>query len=247
MSQPETVVGRVSGEHWAGRLYMRHLSLYCTRLLVPTRVSPDQVTGTMFLTGPAAALVATVPHLWSAFVAALLIQLQGYLDCVDGELARWRGRSGPSGIFLDRLGHYVTDASLAAAIGVRAGGGLGHLAGWTTVGLATACLVLLTKAETDLVFVARFQSDRERLPDDGLVAAPRAGLLRTLRRLLAVMPLNRALLAMEMTFLLIAASIAAAATSSRLPEQVLAAALLGVAAFVAVARLPSILSSARLR
>jgi len=51
VSQPATVVGRVSGEHWAGRLFHRHLSLHVTRLLVPTRVTPNSVTATMFLTG----------------------------------------------------------------------------------------------------------------------------------------------------------------------------------------------------
>ena len=247
VAQPDTVVRRASGEHWAGRLYMRHISLYCTRLLAPTRVSPDHVTASMFVTGPGAALVATVPHVWSAVVAVVLIQVQGYLDCVDGELARWRGRTGPSGVFLDRLGHYVTDAGLAAAVGVRADGGLAHVGGWTTLGLAAACLVLLTKAQTDLVLVARYQSGRERLPDEAAVAAPRQDLLRRLRRILAVMPLNRALLAMEMTFLLLVAAVVAAATTSRAPEQVLTVALLAVAGFVGVARLPSILSSARLR
>jgi hypothetical protein len=226
---------------------MRHISLYTTRALVPTAVTPDAVTATMFVTGPGAALVATVPHLWSAVVAVLLIQLQGYLDCVDGELARWRGTTGPRGVFLDRLGHYVTDAALVAAVGVRADGGLGHVRGWTTLGLAAACLVLMTKAQTDLVLVARFQSGRERLPDAASVSAPRGGLLRSLRRLLVVVPLNRALLAMELTFLLLVAAVVAAALTSATPVQVLTATLVGIAGFVAVARMPSILSSARLR
>ena len=41
VAQPETVVGRVSGEHWAGRLYMRQISIHLTRALVNTRVTPD--------------------------------------------------------------------------------------------------------------------------------------------------------------------------------------------------------------
>src|SRR5699024_11948236 len=42
--QPLDVLGRVSGEHWAGRLYMRHVSLYLTRALLPTRITPNGVT-----------------------------------------------------------------------------------------------------------------------------------------------------------------------------------------------------------
>lgn len=226
---------------------MRHLSPYVTRLLVPTRVSPDLVTWWMLLCGVGAALVATVPHVWAAVAAVVLIQLQGLLDCVDGELARWRERTGPSGVFIDRLGHYVTDAGLAAGVGVRADGGFGSIGGWTTLGLATACLVLLVKAQTDLVLVARFSSGRPRLPDEAETAAPRARGLREIRRLVGVVPVNRALLAMEMTFLLLAAAIADAAGAEPTATHVLAVVLLATAAFVVVARLPSILSSARLR
>jgi len=247
VAQPDVVVGRVSGEHWAGRLYQRHLSIYVTRLLIPTAVTPDMVTWLMFPLGIGAALVMTIPHVWAAVVAVVLIQLQGLFDCVDGELARWRERSSPSGVFLDRLGHYVTDASLAAAVGVRAGGGLGQLAGWTSIGLATACLVLLTKAETDLVLVARYQSGRERLPDERETAAPRGGLLRRLRRFIAVMPINRALLAMEVTLLVTLAAVIDAAGAAPHATRALSVALLAVAGFVVVARLPSILTSARLR
>lgn len=247
MAQPQTVVGRVSGEHWAGKLYMRHASIHVTRMLVPTPVTPDLVTWSMLLCGVAAAVATTVPHVWAAVVALVLIQLQGLLDCVDGELARWRGRTGPSGVFIDRLGHYVTDAGLVAAIGVRADGGLAHMHGWTTVGLAAAFLALLVKAETDLVQVARFQSGLPRVPDVAEVAAPRAGLLRRLRRLVAVLPVNRLLLAMELTFLALAATVADALASSQQASRVLTVVVLALAGFVSVARLPSILTSARLR
>lgn len=247
VAQPPSVVGRVSGEHWAGKLYQRHLSIYVTRLLVPTRVQPDTVTWLMFPFGLGAAAVLTVPHVWAAVVAVVLIQLQGLFDCVDGELARWRRQFAPSGVFLDRLGHYVTDAGLAAAVGVRADGGFTHVAGWTSIGLAAAGLVLLTKAQTDLVLVARYQSGKERLPDASATAAPRAGLLRRLRRFIAVLPVNRALLAMEMTFLVTAAAVADALHGGRTATQVLSAALLATAGFVVIARLPSILTSARLR
>ena len=44
VAQPEGVLGRRSGEHWAGRLYMRHVSIYATRVLVALRVAPNTVT-----------------------------------------------------------------------------------------------------------------------------------------------------------------------------------------------------------
>ena len=36
-TQPDSIFARNSGEHWAGRLYMRRLSPYLTRLLLRTR------------------------------------------------------------------------------------------------------------------------------------------------------------------------------------------------------------------
>ena len=135
---------------------MRRLSIHFTRLILPSRITPDMLTATMGVLGIAAAVVLTVPALWSALVMFVLLQLQLLLDCSDGELARWRGPAGGArGVYIDNLSHWVTDACLLAAVAVRADNGLGSIDGWTTVGLATAVLALLVHAETDLVYVAR--------------------------------------------------------------------------------------------
>jgi phosphatidylglycerophosphate synthase len=247
VSQPDTVVGRVSGEHWAGRLYMRHLSIHVTRVLVPTRITPNAVTWSMMVAGVGAALVLTVPHVWAAVVAVLLVQLQGLLDCTDGELARWRGQSDPVGIYLDRLGHYVTDAGLAVAVGVHAQGGLGTLGGWTVIGLCCGFLALLTKAETDLVHVARAQSRRPPVLDDAEVAAPQAAGLRRIRSIATTIPFNRALLAIELSVLALVASIVDAARGDLTAMHVLDVVLLVIAGIVVVGHLLAVVSSARLR
>jgi phosphatidylglycerophosphate synthase len=247
VAQPPTVVGRVSGEHWAGRLYMRQVSIRLTRLLIPTRVSADAVTASMLITGPAAALALTVPHLWGAAVAFVVIQLQALLDCSDGELARWRRRTGPIGIYLDRLGHYVTDGSLAVAVGVRADGGLGSIDGWTMVGLVTGFLVLVTKAETDLVHVARAQSDRPRVADTAAAAQPRAGLVRQLRAMATTLPFNRALLAIEMTGIALIVAVIDASRGGLGAARVLDVVLLIIAGIVVAGHLVATVTSDRLR
>src|SRR5581483_7779676 len=132
--------------------------------------------------GIGAAVVMTVPHLWAAAVAVVLIQLQGLVDCMDGELARWRRQFAPVGIYADRIAHYVTDAGLAVAVGVRADGGFGSMNGWTMVGLCAGFVVLVTKAETDLVHTARALSGREPAHDTAAVAQSHASLVRRLRR-----------------------------------------------------------------
>ena len=40
VTQPATVTGRPSSEHWTGTLYMRRISPYLTRLLLPTGSLP---------------------------------------------------------------------------------------------------------------------------------------------------------------------------------------------------------------
>ena len=103
-TQPASIFARNSGEHWAGRLYVRRLSPYVTRALLPTRVSPNAVTWGMLVVGLAAAAVLTLPGLGpGARRRSLLIQLQILLDCSDGELARWRRQFSPAGIYLDRF------------------------------------------------------------------------------------------------------------------------------------------------
>jgi phosphatidylglycerophosphate synthase len=247
VAQPESTVGRASGEHWAGRLYMRHLSIYCTRALVNTRVTPDSLTWLLVGVGVAAALVMTVPHLWAAVVALVLIQVQGLVDCMDGELARWRQRTGPVGIYLDRIAHYVTDAGLAVAVGIHADGGLQSIDGWTTLGLATGFVVLLTKAETDLVHTARALSGRAPTIDTASVAVPHVSLVRRLRRIAGTLPINRALLAMELTGLAVVAGAIDATRGGLGATQVLSVVLLVIAGIVVVGHLLSIVTSDRMR
>lgn len=247
VTQPDTVVGRVSAEHWAGRLYMRRASVYVTRAVIPTPLTPDALTWLMLGCGVAAAVVLTVPTWWSALLAVVLVQLQGLLDCSDGELARWRQQTGPSGIYIDRLAHWVTDGGLVVAVGIHADGGLASMGGWTSLGLAGGFVVLLTKAETELVHVARALSGLPMNRDTQEVARPRHGWISRLRSLAATLPFNRILLAMELSGLALIASVVDAAAGYATAMQTLSVVLLVTALVVVVGHLVAILSSSRLR
>ena len=87
---------------------------------MPTRVTPNALTWGMIVAGVAAAAALTVPGLWGAVAAVLLIQLQILLDCSDGELARWRDVRSTAGIYLDRIAHNLTEAALPIALAIRA-------------------------------------------------------------------------------------------------------------------------------
>ena len=241
VAQPASIFERNSGEHWAGRLYVRRYSAQLTRLLIPTPVTPNQLTWLMLVVGLAAAAVLTLPGIWPAVAAALLIQGQILLDCSDGELARWRQVSSPVGIYLDRIGHYLTEAALPIALGIRAGGD--HV----ELGLVAAILVLLVKSETALVTVARAEAGKPLAADTTEVAAPRATGLRRARQMLGYVPFFRAFVAMEATLLALGAAIVDEADGSLVGSETLVVALVVVGAITAVGHLAAILASKRLR
>jgi phosphatidylglycerophosphate synthase len=247
VTQPASLFERNSGEHWTGRLYMRRLSPYVTKLILPTRISADAVTGATLVAGLAAAALLTLPGVIPAAGAVVLIQLQMLLDCSDGEVARWRNTYSTRGIYLDRMSHYVTETALPIALGIRADGGWDSIAGWTTLGLLVAVLVLMIRAESALVHVARAASGKPLVEDTEAVAAPRGGLLRRARRAFRYLPFFRAFVAVEFTLLAFAAALVDAVTGDLTGTRVLLVALLPVAAITAVGHLVAILTSRRLR
>jgi phosphatidylglycerophosphate synthase len=238
-TQPASIFARDSGEHWAGKLYIRRASPYLTRLLLRTPITPNGVTWLMILAGLAAAAVLALPGLVAAAGAFLLIQLQILLDCSDGELARWRDVRSTAGVYLDRLGHWTTETALPIALGIRADE--------PTLGLVIAVLVLLIKGESALVTVARAEAGLPPAADTAAVAAPRAGLLRRARRALGRLPFYRAFVAVEATLLALAAAIVDSATGSLDGSRALVIALVPVAGVTAAGHLVAILASNRLR
>jgi phosphatidylglycerophosphate synthase len=241
-TQPASIFARNSGEHWAGRLYMRRLSPYLTRLLLQTGVSANGVTWLMIVAGVAAAGVLALPGLVPAVGAALLIQLQLLLDCCDGEVARWRGQRSTAGVYLDRIGHWLTEGSLPIALGVRADGDT-----YLVLGLVVSVLVLLIKGESALVTVARAEAGLPPAGDTREVAAPRASGLRRIRRALGFAPFFRAFVAVEATLLALIAAIVDTASGGHDGTRVLVIALVATTAITAAGHLVAILTSDRLR
>jgi phosphatidylglycerophosphate synthase len=206
VAQPPELLDRRSDEHWAGRLYMRAISIRVTHVILPLRVTPDQLTLLMMAVGLAAAAALAWPTVAGAVLAALLVQLYLLLDCVDGELARWRRSTSAVGVFLDRLGHYVVEASLVIGLGVRVSWiqpGGPNPDGWVVLGLVAALLLVLARLEGDLVAVARTSARLE--PDDDAEHAPRSPVLRTARRVMRTLRFHRLLGAIELSLAVLVA------------------------------------------
>jgi phosphatidylglycerophosphate synthase len=237
-TQPDWLLARPGAEHWAGRLYMRRLSPYLTRLVLRTPLPANGVTALMIPAGLLGALSFTFAGIWPAAVGVLLVQLQLLLDCSDGEVARWRKQFSPVGVYLDQLAHYSTEAAIPAAIGVRADGGWGSIGGWTALGLLASVLILFLKAETHLVQYALGRSDRPAPspePDTAAAAAPR------------LLPAIRPFQAVEASILALAAAVVDSLADGLDGSRILVVALAAAAGVAVVGHLVAILAYGRLK
>jgi phosphatidylglycerophosphate synthase len=253
--QPDTVTGRRNEEHWAGRRYMRRLSPYGTWVFARLGWSPNAVTWLMIAIGVGAGAVVAAGGFAAALAAAVMIQVYLLLDCSDGELARWSRRTSVTGVYLDRVGHYLAEAALLAGLGIRAQGHYALSGGYVSVGMAAAICAILIKAETDNVIVARAKaglavestaSAAGAADSDATLEPVHAGLARA-RRLASALRLHRMIQAVELSLLVVAAAAIDALRGGLAATRVLAAACLVAGAVMVAAHLAAIMASRRLR
>ncbi|WP_344320203.1 CDP-alcohol phosphatidyltransferase family protein [Streptomyces macrosporus] len=247
---PAGVKDRRSGEHWAGRLYMREISLRWTRHLVNTRITPNQLTHLMVVAGVAAGAVLLVPGPVGAILAALLIQLYLLLDCVDGEVARWRKQTSITGVYLDRVGHYLAEAALLVGFGLRAADlfraeGAAPNWMWAFLGTVAALGAILIKAETDLVDVARSRSGLPAVKEEA--AVPRSSKLALARRAAAALKFHRLVGGVEASLVILVVAVADTVRGDLFFTRLGVAVLAGIAVLQTLLHLVSILASSRLR
>ena len=247
---PPGVKDRRSGEHWAGRLYMREISLRWTRHLVGARVTPNQLTYLMVLAGLAAGASLLIPGLAGAVLAAVLIQVYLLLDCVDGEVARWRKQTSITGVYLDRVGHYLAEAGLLTGFGLRAadlftrqGDSPNWL--WAFLGTVAALGAILIKAETDLVDVARIRGGLPAAREEA--AAPRSSGLALARRAASALKFHRLVGGVEASLLILVLAVADAIRGDLFFTRFGVVLLAAIALVQTLLHLVSILASSRLR
>ncbi|MET8407700.1 CDP-alcohol phosphatidyltransferase family protein [Streptomyces sp. NPDC005195] len=230
-------------EHWAGRLYMRSVSLRVTRLALNTRFSPNQITVVMVVAGVLSGVSLVLPGLGGAVLAVVFMQLYLLLDCVDGEVARWRRQYSPLGVYLDRLGAYLADAAVMAGMGIRASE-LG-LDPYLVAGLAAAIGVLLLKSSSDLVHVARSDSGMEKATDQSVV--PRSSGLARIRGLASAVGLHRLVNGIECTLLLLVTAVVDVALGDLTATRVATVGVTAIVWLLVPAHVVSIVASSRLK
>ncbi|MBC7518599.1 MAG: CDP-alcohol phosphatidyltransferase family protein [Microbacteriaceae bacterium] len=250
ITQPPEVRERANAEHWTASLYLRDLSPYLTWLLLKTSISANGVTGIMILVGWSTAAALLIPGIGGALLALLLGQLQMLVDCSDGEVARWRNTRSPAGVFLDKVGHYTTEALIPIVLGIRAAGypfdvSTGYL--WTTFGFALALVIVLNKALNDMVHVARANSGLDKLADHKSEAEPSGRMLARLRRAARFLPFHRLYHSVELTMIVAATAVIGAIIGAPTADRVLVAALLPLAFLALAGHFVAIMASKRVR
>jgi phosphatidylglycerophosphate synthase len=250
VAQPPEVRSRANAEHWTASLYLRDLSPYLTWMLLKTRVSANGVTGLMILVGWSTAAVLLIPGIWGALAALILGQLQMLVDCCDGEVARWRGTSSPAGVFLDKVGHYSTEALIPIVLGLRAAAypivvPADYL--WTTLGTLLALIIVLNKALNDMVHVARANAGLVKLADTRSASASTNGVVARLRSIARFVPFHRLYHSVELTMLAFATAVVGLFVGDALASRVLVAVLVPLALLSLVGHFVAIMASNRVR
>jgi len=247
IGQPADIRGRRSAEHWTASLYLRHLSPYLTKVLLPTGISANSVTLLMILVGWSAAAALLIPGLPGAFLAAICGQLQMLVDCSDGEVARVRGTTGSTGIYLDKIGHYTTEGLIPIALGVRAAGGFTLDSGWILLGTLLSVVIVWNKALNDMADSTRYQRGLPKLVESTENSTPQAGVFGVLRRVVRFVPFYRVFHSVEMTLIILVAAVGDAIVGDLSVTRGLLLVLLPLAIVATLGHAISVLASSRLK
>lgn len=141
---PDARIGNV-----LARRFARPLAIYGTWAAVRLGMTAHQLTILALLASLASAGTIGSGSRAGFVAGALLGLLAFWLDRVDGQVARWRGTAGLSGVYLDYLMHHAATMALGFSLGfglaMRTGtlswaaAGFVVAAGWTFLSLQNDC------------------------------------------------------------------------------------------------------------
>ncbi|MCB9897353.1 MAG: CDP-alcohol phosphatidyltransferase family protein [Planctomycetes bacterium] len=143
-----------AGNDVAGLLFGDRASLPITKLFVDLGLSPSIATVGMLVTGllGSACMFGGPPI---AVIGAALLVLYYVLDCVDGEVARWRQIEHARWGYYEYVFHFIVKPTVFLSVGFAAWRDLGHMT-LVVAGVAAAVATLWLKlffAVPSLVFV----------------------------------------------------------------------------------------------
>jgi phosphatidylglycerophosphate synthase len=103
-------------EEWLDLVLYRPLAFLVTKVVAPTRITPNQISVASLFFGLLAGWMLWVGSTEAALLAAASYFVCNVLDCADGQLARLRGKPSPFGYIVDGSIDYL--ASVAVFVGM---------------------------------------------------------------------------------------------------------------------------------
>jgi phosphatidylglycerophosphate synthase len=99
-------------EEWLDLVLYRPLAFAVTKLVAPTRITPNQISVASLFFGLLAGWLLWVGSTEAALLAAASYFTCNVLDCADGQLARLRGKPSPFGYIVDGSIDYLASAAV---------------------------------------------------------------------------------------------------------------------------------------
>ena len=101
------------------RLIFRPLSFPVGWLIYKTGITANSISLISILFTIISSLILVFGNVNSAIPASFLMLLVALLDCIDGNIARARGETGPGGEWMDAFSGYVVYALIPLALGIH--------------------------------------------------------------------------------------------------------------------------------
>lgn len=102
---------------WSERL-PRILSIYITKILLKTSLTPNQITIFNIFLGVGSVGILWPMKWWSYFIYVFIYFIASVIDCCDGEIARFKDLHSNSGLYLDVSEVTLSRSMMFTALGV---------------------------------------------------------------------------------------------------------------------------------
>ena len=101
------------------RILWRKISIYITWVLLHTRITANQISAITILLAILSTIMLAFTSPLIALCGPLIYVIYVLLDKVDGEIARYSKRFSIVGVYLDELGHNLSEAGMFVGLGLH--------------------------------------------------------------------------------------------------------------------------------
>lgn len=106
----------VAENGWYVRFFVRKVSIHFTWIFLNTPISANQISLLMILMGVAGGFFFALGGYTNGQIGVLFLQLFLVLDCVDGEVARYKNQSSLKGKYLDLIANDIVHVAMFSGL-----------------------------------------------------------------------------------------------------------------------------------